>query len=315
MTVWTWSSLARDLQLYLRAPYLLYVATPAFFLLGPALLAYTKRITVGTNPFEQRRFWLHLVPCALFIAAAIPFYRLSAVEKLSIYQGTQTVTWGLGVMLVLMTPHMLIYTLLCLRPIRRYEARAHDNFSDLEFGNLRWLKRLCIGMLILILLDVLLPSLLHVMQWDTGGIDRAALMRMCLLLYTVFLASSALGQPPFMYKAAMPAEEVSVPRTEETDPSPATEDSKPFEKYARSGLRDDSAQYYVEKLHTLMRERQAYLDCGLTLRTLAASLNLRPHHLSQILNEQLGKSFYDYINELRVACAKERLTDKSRAAL
>jgi AraC-like DNA-binding protein len=308
MAVWTWSSLARDLQLYLHAPHLLYVATPAFFLLGPALLTYTKRITVGTDPFEQRSSWLHLAPLVLFIVVAIPFYRLGAGEKLNIYHGTQMANSGLSIMLVLMTPHMLIYTLLCLRPIRHYESRAQDTFSDLERGNLRWLKRLCVGMLILIVLDVFLPSLLHVVKWDTGGIDRAALMRMCLLLYTMFLAYSALGQPPFMYKATLQANEAPAPRAEQLGAPIAPEENEPVEKYARSGLRDDSAQYYVEKLHTLMRERKAYLDCNLTLRGLATMLNLRPHHLSQILNEQLGKSFYDYINEFRVSYAKELMT-------
>jgi AraC-like DNA-binding protein len=44
-------------------------------------------------------------------------------------------------------------------------------------------------------------------------------------------------------------------------------------------------------------------------------LKLRPHHLSQILNEQLGKSFYDFINEHRVAHAKELLTANADAAM
>jgi YesN/AraC family two-component response regulator len=209
---------------------------------------------------------------------------------------------------------MLIYTLMCWRPIRLYESRAPDNFSDLEHGNLRWLKRLCIGMLILLLLDVFLPGLLQLMGWNNGGIDRAALMRMCLLLYTVFLAYSALGQPPFMYKANLHTEEVQVPRSEELDLLKA-EENEQVEKYARSGLRDDSAQYYVEKLSALMRDQKTYLDCNLTLRTLANLLKLRPHLLSQILNEQLDKSFYDYINEHRVTYAKELLTANAGAAM
>ena len=44
-------------------------------------------------------------------------------------------------------------------------------------------------------------------------------------------------EPPFMYKATVQTEELSVP-----------EDNEQIEKYARSGLRDDSAQYYVQKL-------------------------------------------------------------------
>jgi AraC-like DNA-binding protein len=315
MATWMWGTLARDLGLYLREPHFLYVVTPAFFLLGPALFAYTKRITVGANPFDHRRSWMHLLPFALFILAAIPFYRLNAIEKLHIFQGAQAVNAWLGVMLLLMVPHMLTYTLMCFRPTRRYEALARDNFSDLEHGNVRWLRRLCVGMLILLILDVSLPRLLLAMHWNTSGIDPAAIMRMCLLLYIVFIAFSALGQPPYMYKATVHVEELPAQSAEAPIPLFECEEKEQIEKYARSGLRDDSARYYVDKLQALMRDQKAFLDCDLTLRTLAGMLKLRPHHLSQILNEQLGKSFYDFINEHRVAHAKELLTANADAAM
>jgi AraC-like DNA-binding protein len=315
MVAWTWSTLARDLGLYLRAPHLLYAATPGFFLLGPALFAYTKRITVGTNPFDHHRSWMHLLPFSLFIVAAIPFYRLNATEKLHIFQGAQSVNASLGIMLALMFPHMLTYTLMCFRPIRHYEALARDNFSDLEHGNVRWLRRLCIGMLILLILDVSLPRLLLAMHWNTSGIDPAAIMRMCLLLYIVFIAFSALGQPPYMYKATAHAEELPAQSAEVPIPPFESEEKEQIEKYARSGLRDDSARYYVDKLHALMRDQRVFLDCDLTLRTLAGMLKLRPHHLSQILNEQLGKSFYDFINEHRVVHAKGLLTANADTAM
>jgi AraC-like DNA-binding protein len=48
---------------------------------------------------------------------------------------------------------------------------------------------------------------------------------------------------------------------------------------------------------------------------LAAKIKLRPHHLSQILNEQLRKSFYDYINEHRVAHAKQLLATDAYASM
>jgi AraC-like DNA-binding protein len=170
-------------------------------------------------------------------------------------------------------------------------------------------------MLILLILDVSLPRLLLAMHWNTSGIDPAAIMRMCLLLYIVFIAFSALGQPPYMYKATVHVEELPAQSAEAPIPLFECEEKEQIEKYARSGLRDDSARYYVDKLQALMRDQKAFLDCDLTLRTLAGMLKLRPHHLSQILNEQLGKSFYDFINEHRVAHAKELLTANADAAM
>ena len=51
-----------------------------------------------------------------------------------------------------------------------------------------------------------------------------------------------------------------------------------------------------------------YLDPELTLRTLAAQIDLSERKLSTILNEGLGTSFYDYVNAYRVQEAKARLT-------
>jgi AraC-like DNA-binding protein len=315
MSAWTATSLARDLGLYVSNPHLIYIVTPMFYLLGPALLAYTKRITIGTHPFGHPLAWMHLIPFALFIIAAVPFYRLDAEEKLRIFQGTQSAGVFLGMLLLIMLPHMLIYTLLCLRPIRRYEKSAKDHFSDIEYGNLRWLKRLCVGMLVLVLMDGFLSRLIAMTPWAIDAISPSFVMRMGLLFYVVFFAFSALGQPPFMYRENAEAEDSPANNAMLPDTFPVAEETEQREKYARSGLRDDSARYYVAKLHALMRDQKVYLDCDLTLRTLAAKVNLRPHHLSQILNEQLRNSFYDYINEHRVAHAKQLLTADTRAAM
>ncbi len=81
-------------------------------------------------------------------------------------------------------------------------------------------------------------------------------------------------------------------------------------KYQRSALRDDSAEYYLDKLTRLMAADRCYLQGDLSLNSLAERLRMSPHHLSQLLNEKLHKSFYDYVNEQRVAYAKDRLVSE-----
>jgi AraC-like DNA-binding protein len=151
--------------------------------------------------------------------------------------------------------------------------------------------------------------------WAIDAINPSLVMRLTLLFYIVFVAFSALGQPAFMYRETFQADGTSTNDPVLPDPVPATVEDQQQEKYARSGLQEDSARYYVSKLQALMRDQKAFLDCDLTLRTLAAQVNLRPHHLSQILNELLRKTFFDYINEHRVAYAKELLTADANAAM
>jgi AraC-like DNA-binding protein len=316
LAAWPWGSFSRASDLYLRFPHLLFATTPLFFLLGPALLAYTNRITSGTDP-RTRTAWLHLTPMVLFILVALPFYQLNAAEKTTIASGAAN-SFGMRALTPFIAPHVMLYSVLCLRSIRRFEAKARHHFSDVERSSLRWLKGLCIGLMALMVLDVILSRLFVAMEWNHNDINFDVIMRTALLLYIVFLAFSALGYPAYIYKETLPVEPdggeapVEPASTVSSEPEPVK--SELGEKYARSSLSEDSAKYYVGKLQALMLGKQVYLECELTLRSLAGRLNLSQHHLSQILNDQLGKTFYDYINELRIAHAKRLLGDPSRTS-
>jgi AraC-like DNA-binding protein len=64
-----------------------------------------------------------------------------------------------------------------------------------------------------------------------------------------------------------------------------------------------------KKLDQLMNEDERYLDTALTLRTLAAEAELHPNKLSWMLNDQVGVSFNDYVNNFRLECFKLKALD------
>ncbi|WP_339708393.1 two-component regulator propeller domain-containing protein [uncultured Kriegella sp.] len=65
----------------------------------------------------------------------------------------------------------------------------------------------------------------------------------------------------------------------------------------------------VARLDRLMKAEELYLDAELGLNQLAEKLGVSANHLSMLLNEYIGKNFYDYINTFRVAEVKRRLKD------
>ncbi len=75
-------------------------------------------------------------------------------------------------------------------------------------------------------------------------------------------------------------------------------------KYARSGLSTADAERYKLLLMEKMEEERYYLDCDLTLSGLANQLGLSPHQVSQVINEQLGQSFFSFVNNYRIQLAK-----------
>ena len=58
-----------------------------------------------------------------------------------------------------------------------------------------------------------------------------------------------------------------------------------------------------------MEQERPFTDGDLTIQKLADKLSIPAPHLSQTINERLGKSFPDFINSYRIEEAKKKLLD------
>ncbi len=80
-------------------------------------------------------------------------------------------------------------------------------------------------------------------------------------------------------------------------------------KYKRSGLRPESINRLKDSLLLLMKEDGLYREPELSILDVSERLKTPRHHITQVLNEELGKNFYTFINEYRIEDAKQRLKD------
>lgn len=74
-------------------------------------------------------------------------------------------------------------------------------------------------------------------------------------------------------------------------------------------MQPEEIEMAIEKLDQLMQKDERYLDTGLSLRTLADEAGLHPNKLSWMLNDQVGVSFNDYVNNFRLECFKQKAMD------
>ncbi|MBS1487039.1 MAG: AraC family transcriptional regulator [Bacteroidetes bacterium] len=82
------------------------------------------------------------------------------------------------------------------------------------------------------------------------------------------------------------------------------------EKYKTSSLTPDLQQQLVKKLNNLMGERKPFLRPDFSLPELAGQMNLTVHQLSQVINDGVGKSFFELTAEYRIDEAKRLLREK-----
>ena len=76
---------------------------------------------------------------------------------------------------------------------------------------------------------------------------------------------------------------------------------------------EKSKNEHIKKLEKLVFEEKRFLDSNLSLEALANELHLSRGHLSRIINSELGTSFSEYLNELRVVEAKKHLLNPAFA--
>ena len=233
--------------------------------------------------FERKDF-LHFVPFAVFLIYLLPFYLQSRKSKLDLIS-SEYIEPSLGqwyyVRSSIFIVQFLVYLVLIVLTIIHFSRRAKKLESQQYRATLWELRFFVIASGVL---------------WF-GAVLRYALDPTARTNLLIPLGASALIYGMGYMKMTRPkALEVEVER-----------DSA--KKYEKSTLTPERAERYVNKLVQCMKEKKPFTDGDLNLQSLAATLSIPPHHLSQIINERLGQTFADFINSYRVEEAKQRLLD------
>jgi AraC-like DNA-binding protein len=92
----------------------------------------------------------------------------------------------------------------------------------------------------------------------------------------------------------------------------ATASSPPKEKYVGNKISEKEADKLFLIIDTVLNKHKLFKNPDLTLPQLAKEIKVRPHLISQLLNDNLNKNFSLFINEYRIEEAKRILDSKSK---
>ena len=81
----------------------------------------------------------------------------------------------------------------------------------------------------------------------------------------------------------------------------------------KSGLKDSQASHYARLLVDSMEQQKAWKDTELSIAGLSFLTGIPKHHITQTLNEYMGKNFYTFVNEYRAEYAKYLISSKQHA--
>lgn len=272
----------------LKALYLMNVLTPLVLLLGPFSFLYTKSLLVKTLKFQS--VWPHFLPFFLFFSYSFFFFLAPWERKynafISAFSPSQDllpldVTYFTDplhiqgwIVVEGIVVHLMVYSLLGFFMIFRQPPTKETR---------NWL----------VFLNIMLLSGAIILFGAEGGIINGKPFFPRLLpeyASKLFGTIFTYGLTAFLLSKAVLAVEHK-------------------KKYYNSTIKKALKISKLEKIVRLMEQEKVYLHSDFSRKKLAELSNISPNHLSQILNEELQISFFDWVNEYRIEEGARRLGD------
>lgn len=278
---------------------------PRDFLYGPALYFYIRQMTLPSKYSLLPRQWLHFLPalCHIGIFGSLPFlsphlYQAIMLDSEMVGSEVSELAENFSSFEVMASvAQIFVYLCLSVRLLNGHRARTHATLSYDEKVNLNWLRRLLYGVIAVYVVWIFEEFFGDRIDLGNTFYDLLG-VSLIILIYT--MSYLGLRQPViFSRRAALLVE------SEDEDIGHIRE------KYSTSSLSDDLSQKLVDELQQHMCQAQPYLNNQLSLPQLADQIGVSVHYLSQIINEQLGQNFFDFINHYRIKRAQLLLQDTS----
>ncbi|MGD1959027.1 MAG: helix-turn-helix domain-containing protein [Fulvivirga sp.] len=257
---------------------------------GPMLYWYVISLIRQDKP-NFLNYLIHSAPYIIYCAIFLYYGNLSGDPLVAVYDGFMhyvccELPWPANYYSVFFALSGGGYPTVCIILLAIHNRKIKNEFSYEEKINLLWLRNL-----ILFTIFTFLITFLTIYFTLDSYIDMkpryAFYVASCVItVYIFFMGYFGLRQPHIF------TDKVT---------------TKPEQRYQKSGLDADRSANLIKQLNELMEEEKPYLNSKLTLSELAERLGSSKNHLSQAINETIGKNFFDYINAYRIEEVKVRM--------
>jgi len=266
-------------------PHLFNISTSTPLLFGVLIYYYIK---YSQNEEEKlnHKFFIHLVPFFIYMIYLIPGYLQSEEFKLAELKNVTSSNPVYGVEFytfrTLKLIHMVIYAVLSMTLINNFREK---NLNSHQQNEIRWHQYLVAGFIIFIVitglqtLGIAVSGYKYIIELDS------ALMLTC--IFMIYSSIYFTVKNPDIFIGSLR--------------------KLPLIKYNRSSLTFEKAKEYADRLIKMMKDDKPYLNPDLKLSHISEKLLIQTHHISQVINDNLGYSFSDFINSYRIEEAKRLL--------
>lgn len=299
--------------------WLLGTSIPFPMLHGPMLYLYTAAMT-NMLPTKRSLLILHFVPALFGVLLFSPVFFKSAVEKIAfVNEGGKGYETANFIRLILLQVSGFVYVFWSLFLLKKHKKNISQEFSYEEKINLNWLRYFIYGLATVWIIIVLTRSdyyifagvVLFIVFLGYFGIQQVGIFTPTQLIKLtqqaqVDLQASSRSKESF---AQPTLDDIIIeantgsttPKSIEIQNEVETVDRAPRKKYANSGVTPEMGNDIHQRLIHFMEKEKLFTEPDLSLSMLSDKMKVHPNYLSQVINEKEGKTFFEYINSLRIA--------------
>ncbi|OLF71046.1 hypothetical protein AWH62_13375 [Maricaulis sp. W15] len=279
----------------------------ALYALPPLFWGYVTALTrLGPDAPQPLSIW-HWAGPGLALACAGLIWTLPAgsvefiLETGELPGGTHAAAAVLCVFILVLAWNLVsgVYVHRILSRLNAYRRALRDHFSNTERRELAWLR----GMIVAIVGVWLAVMAVLVCDNLVASLSLPPVVgSLLVMLLTAMLAARGLSQYPglAMIEPLNGGTNVAAP-----DGEARAEDRSA--KYRKSALEPDHAARIAARIEAVMASDALYLDPNLSLPKLAKAIAVPANLVSQVLNQNLDTTFFDYVNRWRIEASLPRV--------
>jgi len=264
----------------------------ANFWLGPLFFVYVRDIAgMWHMPGDRRKIIRHFMLPGAATVFALGAFALLEITHDSRQEGSLSgletlvltlVHYGFMFLSVALAVQWAVYLVWVVYTQAKHVERLKQYYAGTEGMELRWVSILACALGIYVL-----QHLIGQIMTLQGGQDLVGPLfdSFLVLVVVVALALWSLRPSPDLEKATRTLAEIERPKEK---------------KYEKSALDAAQSDRIARKLVRAMEQDGLYRDPNLTLGMLAQHVGVSLNYVSQTLNQNLGQSFFEFVNSWRI---------------
>jgi AraC-like DNA-binding protein len=278
-----------------------------FFAHAPFILVYTNSLTNRNFKANFKNLY-HFGFVLLYLTSFIPYLLMSYSERDMLIYGKQNITYQVFLPMIILLFCQIYFLIRTIILLAKHEYSIKHEFSFEKKINLTWLKYIAYGFFSLIVLSFIAYAMVSSKLISINLMDEALIVaNMILFFYIAYYGYKQKSIYPSVQETILTGNNSAIleERPIVQDELSSVEQPTTIE----NSVSEDEQDPKIKELLKIMLEEKLYLEPELNIGALANQLNIHSHQLSKLINTQLNKNFFEFVNNYRIEEFKKLVAD------